>query len=151
MWTDLISPGCDVAQKEPALLMRALAQQLLAYEGRHSEATDDPTDEAARVFERLRVAVTRFAGSSGFTSLMRRAIALARAEDPTLRQLSVRADGTLEGLKQVSVDALLAIIAQFLGLLVTFVGEPLMLRFVREAWPDASLDDRDGIRGQSHE
>ncbi|QDA36774.1 hypothetical protein E4191_22045 (plasmid) [Paracoccus liaowanqingii] len=131
---------------EPLLSMQALAQQLLTLERRHQNAFDDPADEAARVFERLRDALARFAGLSGFTSLMRRALALARADDPSLRQLSVRADGSLEGLEQLSSDAVLAIIAQFLGLLVTFVGEPLMLRFVREAWPDASLDDQHGTR-----
>ena len=131
--------------------MRALAERLLTFEGRLQGATDDPADEAARVFERLRVALARVAGSAGFTSLVRRALALARADDPSLRQLSVRADGSLEGLEQVSGDAVLAMIAQFLELLVTFVGEPLTLRFVREAWPDASLDDRHGTRGQSHE
>ena len=122
--------------------MRALAQQLMIFEGRPQGATEDPADEAARVFERLRVALARFAGSDGFTSLVQRALALARADEPSLRQLSVRADGSLEGLEQVSGNAVLALIAQFLGLLVTFVGEPLTLRFVSEAWPDASLDDR---------
>ncbi len=28
-----------------------------------------------------------------------------------------------------------------LGLLVTFIGEPLTLALVREAWPDISLDE----------
>ena len=136
----------------PLLSMLALARRLLTLEGLDQNATDDAVDETARVFERLRVALARFAGSDGFTSLARRALALAGADDPSLRQISVRADGSLEGLEQVSGDALLAIIAQFLRLLVTFVGEPLMLRFVREAWPDASLDDRhEDTRGQSHE
>ena len=126
----------------PLLTMRALAERLLTFEGRPQGATEDSADEAARVFERLRVALARFAGSDGFTSLVQRALALARADEPSLRQLSVRADGSLEGLQQVSGNAVLALIAQFLGLLVTFVGEPLTLRFVSEAWPDASLDDR---------
>ena len=132
------------------LSMRALAQRLLTLEGRHQNTSDDPVDEAVRVFERLRVAFTRFAGSDGLTSLVRRALALARADHPSLRQVSVRADGSLEGLEQVSSDAPLAIIAQFLGLLVTFVGEPLTLQFVRNAWPDASLIDDMEIQGQSH-
>lgn len=51
------------------------------------------------------------------------------------------ADGSFEGLEQGSDDAVLAVIAQFLGLLVTFVGEPLTLRLVRDAWPEASVVD----------
>ncbi|MEG3166338.1 hypothetical protein U1701_17250 [Sphingomonas sp. PB2P19] len=129
-------------KENPLVSMRALAQRLLTLEGRHPNASGDPADEAARVFERLRVALARFAGLDAFTSLVRRAHALARADDPSLRQLSVRADGSLEGLEKVSGDAVLAIIVQFLGLLVAFVGEPLTLRFVSDAWPDESLDDR---------
>jgi hypothetical protein len=30
-------------------------------------------------------------------------------------------------------------VAQLLGLLVTFIGEPLTLRLVRDAWPDAPI------------
>ena len=93
------------------------------------------------MFERLRVALARFAGSDGFTSLVRRALALASADDPALRQLSVKADGSVEGLERVASDAVVAIVAQFLGLLVTFIGEPLTLRLVRDAWPDAAPED----------
>ena len=41
----------------------------------------------------------------------------------------------------VGADAAVAIIAHLLGLLVTFIGEPLTLRLVGEAWPDALLDE----------
>jgi len=127
-------------EKNPLLPMRALAQRLLTLEGRPQGATDDPVDEAVRVFDGLRVALARFAGSDGFASLVRRALALARADDPALRQVSVKANGSLEGLEQVTGDAVIAIVAQFLGLLVIFIGEPLTLRLVRDAWPDTSLD-----------
>ena len=33
--------------------------------------------------------------------------------------------------------------AQLLGLLVTFIGEPLTLRLVRDAWPNASVAGMD--------
>lgn len=120
--------------------MQALAQRLLTLEGRPHGATDDDRGEAVRVLGHLGIALARFAGSDGFNSLVRRALALASADDPALGQVSVKANGSLEGLEQVSGDAVLAIIAQFLGLLVTFVGEPLTLGLVRDAWPDASLD-----------
>lgn len=121
--------------------MRALAQRLLIFERELEGARDDPGNAALRVFACLRVAFARFAGPDGFASLVRRALALARAEQPFLREVSVRADGSLGGLEQASDDAMLAIITQFLGLLVTFVGEPLTLRLVRDAWPEAALVD----------
>ena len=39
------------------------------------------------------------------------------------------------------VEAVAALAAHLLGLLVTFIGESLALRVVREGWPDASFDD----------
>lgn len=127
-------------ERAPLSSMQALAQRLLVLEGRPQGAAEDPSDEAARVLERLRVALARFAGSDGFTSLLRRALALASADDPVLRQVSVGTNGSLEGLEHVAGDAVVAIIAQFLDLLVTFIGESLTLRLVRDAWPGASLD-----------
>ena len=120
--------------------MRALAQRLLVLEGPLQGADDDPTAQAMRVFERLRVALARFAGSDSFASLVRRALALARADEPSLRQVSIKANGSLEGLEEIAGDQIVAVVAHFLGLLVTFIGKPLTLRLVREAWPDATLD-----------
>ena len=91
--------------------------------------------------------LTRFAGADGFAALLRRALALARAEVPSLHGITVKADGSMEGLEElaadapnVGVDAAVAITAHLLGLLVTFIGEPLTVRLVREAWPDTSWD-----------
>jgi hypothetical protein len=85
---------------------------------------------------------------AGFRSLMARAMALATAEAPCLKSVQVRADGSLEGfdaarLRQEAVpggEAGVVVVAQLLGLLVTFIGEPLTLRLVRDAWPDALVD-----------
>jgi len=41
------------------------------------------------------------------------------------------------------------LLAQLLGLLVTFIGEALTVRLVREVWPKVPLDDLDfGNAGQ---
>jgi hypothetical protein len=95
------------------------------------------------VCDKLRVELTRFAGADGFSSLMRRALAMAAAEVPSAQALKVKADGSLEGLEELTADAgdhgleaAVAITAHLLELLVTFIGEPLTLRLVRGAWPD---------------
>lgn len=121
--------------------MRELAQRLLILEGPLQGVADNPTAQAMRVFEQLRVALARFAGSDSFASLVRRALALAKADEPALQQVTISANGSLEGLEEVADDPIIVIIAHFLGLLVTFIGEPLTLRLVRDAWPDATLDD----------
>ena len=129
--------------------MRDLARRLLAVEAASQTATDPHVHEAVRVCEKLRISLTRFAGADGFASLLRRALALARAEVPSLQTVHGQARRSLEGLEElaadaderVGVEAAVAITAHLLGLLVTFIGEPLTLRLVREAWPDASLDE----------
>ena len=127
--------------------MRDLARRLVAVEAASQCATGAHVHEAVRVCEKLQISLTRFAGSDGFTSLLRRALTLARAEIPSLQTIKLKPDGFLEGCEVLAVDAtnggpeaVVVIIAHLLGLLVTFIGEPFTLRLVREAWPDTSLD-----------
>lgn len=125
-------------KEDPYPSIRKLAPQLLVEEGPWSLAVASP-DKATQVFESLQISFAMFAGADGFSSLLRRAVALATVSDPSLRQIKVSANGSLQGLEQASHDAVLAVIEQFLGLLVTFVGESLTLRLVGFAWPGDSL------------
>jgi hypothetical protein len=129
----------------PSESVRKLARRLLALEATSESADSGPrVHEAVRVCDKLRVSLTRFAGAEGFASLLRRALALARAEVPSLNQVKIKPDGFIEGLEELARDdgteAAASLTAHLLGLLVTFVGQSLTLRLVREAWPDASLD-----------
>ena len=141
----------------PSPSVRDLARRLLAAEVASINAADAHVHEAARLFEKLRISLTRFAGAEGFASLLRRALVLARAELPPSHLIKVGADGSLEGLEELAaesrdggVDSAVAITAHLLGLLITFIGEPLTMRLVREAWPDATLErDDSGIEGRS--
>ena len=126
--------------------MRKLARRLLALEAAAAKrgAEDARVHEAVRVCEKLRVSLTRFAGADGFASLLRRSLALARADVASLSRVTVNPDCSMDGLEALAADdadegvkAGTAITAHLLGLLVTFIGEPLTLRLVREAWPDA--------------
>jgi hypothetical protein len=128
--------------------MRALARRLLAVEAANQSATDAHVHEAVRVCEKLRISLTRVAGADGFAALLRRSLALAQVDVPALKRVTVNADCSMEGLTELAADpsggaadAPIAISAHLLGLLVTFIGEPLTLRLVREAWPDVSLDE----------
>ena len=121
--------------------MRTLARRLLAAEAAHPG--DEKGHEAVRVCDKLSISLTRLAGVDGFTSLLRRALALARAEVPSLNRVTVKPDCSIEGLEVLAaqvadsgVEATAALTAHLLGLLVTFIGEPLTLRLVRDAWPD---------------
>ncbi len=104
-----------------------------------------------RVCEKLRLPLSKLAGVAGFRSLLSRALALAKAEVPSLVAVHVGADGSLAGLDGPGHDqdagaggrAGVVVVAQLLGLLVTFIGEPLTLRLVRDAWPNASVAGMD--------
>ena len=142
------APNGRVVMDEPSPSIRDLAQRLLAVEAASQSNSTPHAHEAVRVCEKLRISLTRFAGADGFTSLMRRALALARAEAPALHGVQVNADGSVEGLQELvaepssgGVEPATAITTQLLGLLVTFVGEPLTLKLVREAWPEAAFDE----------
>jgi hypothetical protein len=129
---------------------RYLAQRLLTYEavaGEHSE----PAESAAfRVCARLRQPLTTIAGVAGFRSLLSRALMLARAEAPSLSAVEVAADGSLKGLdelasqtdKERSRDGGAILIAELIGLLLTFMGEGLTLRLVQDVWPEAAFEGR---------
>ena len=130
--------------------MRDLARRLLAVEAASQSAADPHVHEAVRVCEKLRISLTRFAGADGFAVAPAAGAGSGPRGSPfAARHHGVKADGSVEGLEELAADAskrsggdaAVAITAHLLGLLVTFIGEPLTLRLVREAWPDASLDE----------
>ncbi len=125
-----------------------LAQRLLAYEAVAGE-NSEPTESAAfRVCAKLRRPLTILAGVAGFRSLLSRALTLARAEVPSLSAVQVAADGSLKGLdeaepqidKKQARDGGAILIAQLIGLLLTFIGEGLTLRLIQDVWPEAAFD-----------
>jgi len=128
----------------PSTSVRELARRLLLVE---AATTETEEHEAERVCEKLRISLTRFVGADGFTALMRRSLALSRAEVPALETVKLKADGCMEGLKDLVAatgdgnEAGAALTAHFLWLLVTFVGEPIAFRLVRDAWPEVKMDD----------
>ena len=128
----------------PFSSMRDLARRLLAA-SQTTSGTHIP--EVVAVVQRLRISLAKFAGDAGFASLLRRALVLACADVPSLQSVKIGADGRLDGVEQLAADtgtdalggeAAVALTAHLLGLLVTFIGEPLTLRLLRESWPDTA-------------
>jgi hypothetical protein len=129
---------------------RHLAQRLLAYEAVADE-NSEPTESAAfRVCAKLRRPLITLAGVAGFRSLLSRALTLARAEAPSLSAVQVAADGSLEGQnefasqtdKEQARDGGAILVAQLIGLLLTFIGEGLTLRLVQDVWPEGAFNGR---------
>src|ERR1019366_3262021 len=117
---------------------RDLAQRLIAHQGAAGNTSEPMEFAAFRVCETLRGPVCALAGVPGFRSLLSRALALARAEAPCLSAVQVAADGSLQGLdelgRQIDKDLVreggVILIAQLLGLLLTFIGEAMTSRLV---------------------
>ncbi len=53
-----------------------------------------------------------------------------------LNVVEVRIDGSLEGLKGDVTRANTVLIAYLLSLLITFIGDALLLRLLQDVWPD---------------
>ena len=127
-----------------------MAQRLLTYEAVAGEASEPAESAAFRVCAKLRQPLITLAGVAGFRSLLARALTLARAEAPSLSAVQIAANGSLKGLdepgpqldKDMSKEGGAILIAQLLGLLLTFIGEGLTLRMVQDVWPEAALDSR---------
>jgi hypothetical protein len=153
------------------LEMRDLAQQLLTYEANAGKTSEPMESAILRVYERLRQSLSDFAGTAAFQSLAYRSLAMARSEMPSLRAVQIAADGSLKGLghglgqgmsefgPQIEfekdragenrvADEGIVVIARLLGLLLIFLGEPITLRLLRNAWPGADFDDRSSENGR---
>ena len=102
----------------------------------------------ALVVEKLGRPLIALIGIAGFRSLLARALTLASAQGSGLSTVQVEPNGSLAGFDDLGNQSQVAeagamLIAELLGLLITFIGESLMLSLVRNAWPDLPMfDDR---------
>lgn len=116
---------------------RDIAQHLIAYEAIADGPAAEAQPAAFLVCEKMRRPLSKLTGSAGFRSLLVRALALAKREACTLDAVKVKEDGSLDGPACCAEEpggALL--IAQLLGLLITFIGDALTMRLLYEIWPD---------------
>jgi len=124
------------------LRMQDLARRLIALEAER-DPSDGPSDGAVRVCAKLRAPLVKLVGVAGFCSLLSRSLAVAKADLPALEMVQVQPDGSLEGLERLGPthgsEPGVVVVARLLGLLATFIGEPLALGLVRFAWSDACI------------
>jgi hypothetical protein len=129
--------------------LKVFARRLVVHETAATKSAGAQKSAAFRVCEKLRQPLSRLAGVAGFRSLLSRALALTNDEARWMKAIQVKADGSLEGLEEAQAqlseteiaEGEVVLIAQLIGLLVTFIGEELTLRLVQESWPDAPFDD----------
>jgi hypothetical protein len=104
---------------------------------------------AERSFHMLCTRLSELATPNGCQALLNRAIRLAAAEFPFLQGVragmlprecleGVQESGQGETLEHMKAG-LVAVMAQLIGLFELLIGEDLLARLVRHAWPDAPL------------
>ncbi len=115
---------------------RDLARRLLAHEGAAESPSRTAMPAAVHVCDKLRRPLSTLAGAAGFRSLLARAVAMAKHEAPILDAVKVQEDGSLQGMTAESAEAGDILVAHLIGLMTTFIGQPLTLRFLHDVWPD---------------
>jgi hypothetical protein len=124
----------------PPQKARDLAHSLVACEADASKTSLQTEPATLRVYERLRRQLGAPVGVDGFHTLASRALALAKSESPRLGAVQVAANGGLRGLGEVESqtttdedgEAGVILIAQLLGLFLTFLGEATTLRLIED-------------------
>ena len=124
----------------PPQKSRELARRLVASETGASTTSLQTEPATVRVYERLRRQFRAPVGADGFQALASRALALAKSESPQLSAVQIAANGGLRGLGEVESQMDLdengepgvILIAQLLGLFLTFLGEATTLRLIED-------------------
>lgn len=139
--------------------MLDLVRRLLAHEAAESQDQDSLIEAAERVSEELRVHLSKRIGQEGFRTILARSLALTTAQFPHLSAVRVGADGILIGLRGaishaqeaqdkeaqgVTIEGAVALVAQLLALLISFIGEDLTLRLLSAVQPEFAWDDVTG-------
>ncbi len=127
-------------------LAKELAQKLIEQET-HKDATSLP-----HIFEELRSALISLVGVAGFEALLSRSFALAKGEVAWLGRVPTQAEGTLGRLREAALvqspedlkRGCLELLTQFMGLLVTFIGEDLTVQIIQDSWSDLSSPPLNG-------
>src|SRR5688500_3593414 len=137
----------------PPRRLAHFARALLRYEAEKAGTGNVPATGFQPVCRGLHARLAPLISSQGVQTLLARAIKLAARDHPILATVSVPADDDCAPLglpaaidvhqpKETS-EALTAVLAHFIWLLVIFLGENLGLRKVREGWPEVPFDTSD--------
>lgn len=129
--------------------LKKLVRRLIAEEYVVEDKLPHTRESVAFLCGRLRQPLARLTGVAGFRSLLSRALALTAKRIRWMKAVHVTAEGNLGGVAEAQVgvppsevaEGKIELMTQLIGLLVTFIGAELTGHIVREAWPEASVED----------
>jgi len=135
--------------------MRGLAERLIAHEASENKSAGGKSPGFFPVSQKLRLPLAALVGNTGFGALMSRALALTRSDVSWLHLIHVTADGALVGPADLDAQVTpgnldagrIALLAQLLELLESFVGENMTIQLMSELWPDLRLTKLHSARG----
>lgn len=141
--------------------MRDFAKRLIAHETKGTQVSEITKPSGFIACGKLQAHLENIMGSAGFHALLSRALLLAGEDVPWLRSVNVKADGSLEiswehelkakvDPKEIAEGGIV-LLATLLGLLVSFIGEALTLRLVREVWAKVPLGGLNLGKGDKNE
>jgi len=130
--------------------LRQLALKVMAQHEATGASAEALAATARRAYDDLARVAAPLIGQVGVDALTGRAVHLVRREYPWLagtpkpEQEKESFAHLLVCLEQqdpaVATEAARAVLTTFTGLLVTFIGEPLTVSILRQAWPEAFAD-----------
>jgi hypothetical protein len=124
----------------PPKQARDLARSLVAREAETGTTSIHAEPATLRVYDRLRRRFSAPVGADAFQVLASRALALAKPESRRLSAVQITVNGGLRGLGEIESQAAtdedgeagVVLIAQLLGLFVSFLGEATTLRLIED-------------------
>ena len=129
------APSSSVAiadRARPAQL--DLAKWLLAHEA-SSDSGEVDADAAVRIFDKLCLQMAPLVGDAGVRSMFVRSAKLSSVDCPSDLSVLDGAAKLRETLPSQSIEASTDLIATFLALIGSFIGERLTIQVLRGAWP----------------
>jgi len=132
----------------PSPMICDWARRLIAYEAEGGSVSAQTHFATLRVYEKLRRQLCAPVGIDGFQALASRALSLAKSEAPLLSAVQITANGGLRGLDEVEAqtgaeedgEVGIILIAQLLGLFLTFLGEATTLRLIEDVRHQGEVD-----------
>jgi hypothetical protein len=131
--------------------LRQIALKILARHAEPAAGEEALAAAARRAYADLARVAAPLIGQVGVDALMGRALHLAQRDHPSLfhtpdpREPDAPFAQFVDYLERqdsaVTLDATATVFATFMGLLATFIGEPLTARLLRKAWPNAFSDN----------